>query len=210
MKKRIIIAVILIIAIAIILNVMEVQARKQSFEEFCEVVESTAQFTADCTRRAIAENRANALVTKEKQQDTIREKYTQRHIRAEEKRKEAERLEAERRERERQANRTTANYSGGHLTRYNGVYYFGNQRETYYNLDMSVIVSVAHRNGIGGEYWIREDGCKMLGDYIMLACNRSVHPYGSIVLTSLGYGISLDTGGFAYTYPYGVDIATNW
>lgn len=100
--------------------------------------------------------------------------------------------------------------SGAHLTPSGGVFYFGNQLETYYNLDMSVIVQVAHSNGIGGEYWIREDGCKMLGEYIMLACNRDVHPYGSIVETSLGLGISLDTGGFAANNPYQVDIATNW
>lgn len=100
--------------------------------------------------------------------------------------------------------------SGAHLTPEGGVFYFGNQLETYYNLDMSVIVQVAHSNGIGGEYWVREDGCKMLGNYIMLACNRDVHPYGSIVQTSLGAGISLDTGGFAANNPYQVDIATNW
>lgn len=100
--------------------------------------------------------------------------------------------------------------SGAHLTPEGGVFYFGNQLETYYNLDMSVIVQVAHSNGIGGEYWVREDGCKMLGNYIMLACNRDVHPYGSIVQTSLGAGISLDTGGFAVNNPYQVDIATTW
>ena len=100
--------------------------------------------------------------------------------------------------------------SGGCLTPSSGIYYYGNQLETYYNLDMSVIVDVAHSNGIGGEYWIRDDGCKMLGDYIMLACNRDVHPYGTLVETSLGTGISLDTGGFAAGNPYQVDIAVNW
>lgn len=100
--------------------------------------------------------------------------------------------------------------TGAHLTPQSGVFWFGNQLETYYNLDMSVIVDVAHQNGISGEYWIREDGCKMLGEYIMLACNRDVHPYGSIVETSLGTGISLDTGGFAANNPYQVDIAVTW
>lgn len=99
---------------------------------------------------------------------------------------------------------------GGCLTPSSGIFWYGNQLETYYNLDMSVIVEVAHQNGIGGEYWIRSDGCKMLGDYIMLACNRDVHPYGSIVQTSLGAGISLDTGGFAAGNPYQVDIAVTW
>ena len=107
-------------------------------------------------------------------------------------------------------NHTTANYSSGHLTRGKGVYWFGNQKETYYNLNMSTIVKVAHSRGISGEYWVRSDGCKMLGDYIILACNRSVHPYGSIVRTSLGLGISLDTGSFAKGNSNAVDIATTW
>lgn len=98
----------------------------------------------------------------------------------------------------------------GHLTPSGGVYYYGNQKETYYNLDMSYVVYLAHQNGISGEYWVRDDGCKMLGDYIILACNRDVHPYGSIVETSLGLGISLDTGEFAYDNYYQIDIATNW
>lgn len=100
--------------------------------------------------------------------------------------------------------------TGAHLTPSSGIFWFGNQLETYYNLDMSVIVEVAHQNGIAGEYWVREDGCKMLGEYIMLACNRDVHPYGSIVETSLGMGISLDTGGFAANNPLQVDIAVTW
>ena len=109
------------------------------------------------------------------------------------------------------ANRTTGNYnSSGHLTMSSGVYWYGNQKETYYNLNMSGVVSIAHSNGIEGEYWVREDGCKMLGDYIILACNRNVHPYGSIVWTSLGMGISLDTGGFAHYNSEQVDIAVSW
>ena len=68
----------------------------------------------------------------------------------------------------------------------------------------------AQNNGIYGEYWIRSDGCKMYGDYIILACNRDVHPMGSLVETSLGTGISLDTGAFADTNPLQVDVAVNW
>lgn len=99
---------------------------------------------------------------------------------------------------------------GPHLTPEAGVFNGPSGLETYYNLDMSVIVQVAHSNGIGGEYWIREDGVKMLGDYIMCACNRDVHPYGTLVQTSLGMGISLDTGGFAANNPTQIDIAVNW
>lgn len=99
---------------------------------------------------------------------------------------------------------------GGCLTAWGGVYWYGDQKETYYNLDMSYVVYRAQQDGLEGEYWVRDDGCKMFGDYIILACNRDVHPYGSIVMTSLGAGISLDTGGFAYSNPYQVDIAVDW
>jgi hypothetical protein len=60
------------------------------------------------------------------------------------------------------------------------------------------------------EYWIREDGCKMLGDYIMCAANLDVRPRGSLVESSLGTCIVCDTGGFAYSDPYQLDIAVNW
>lgn len=30
-------------------------------------------------------------------------------------------------------------------------------------------------------YWVREDGCKMFGDYVMIAADLSVYPKGSIV-----------------------------
>lgn len=99
------------------------------------------------------------------------------------------------------------------LNRSRGVYYFGEnkeQRETYYNLPMGGVVANAHRRGIEGEYWINEYGCKMLGDYIMIAVNYGVHPYGSLVETSLGTGIAVDTGGFAADNPLQVDIATDW
>ena len=96
------------------------------------------------------------------------------------------------------------------LTASSGVNYFGNQRETYYNLDMSGCIQIMRDMGNTDEYWIREDGCKMLGDYIMVAANLNVHPRGSLVETSLGTGIVVDTGGFAESDPYQVDIAVTW
>jgi 3D (Asp-Asp-Asp) domain-containing protein len=59
-------------------------------------------------------------------------------------------------------------------------------------------------------YWVRSDGCKMLGNYIMVAANLSIRPKGTIVQTSLGAGIVCDTGGFASSNAYQLDIATNW
>ena len=98
----------------------------------------------------------------------------------------------------------------GVLTASNGVNYYGNQKETYYNLPMEGVISIAKSQGIEGEYWVREDGCKMYGDYIIVAANLDIHPRGSLVETSLGTGIVLDTGGFAASDPNQVDIATDW
>lgn len=97
-----------------------------------------------------------------------------------------------------------------HLTIQSGVFYFGDQKETYYNLDMSAIVRIAHDRDIKGDYWVREDGCKMLGEFIMVAANYDVHPYGSVVETSLGTGIVVDTGGFASYNSTQIDIAVSW
>ena len=98
----------------------------------------------------------------------------------------------------------------GVLTASKGVNYYGNQKETYYNLPMDGVISIAKSQGIEGEYWVREDGCKMYGDYIIVAANLDIHPRGSLVETSLGTGIVLDTGGFAASDPNQVDIATEW
>ena len=98
----------------------------------------------------------------------------------------------------------------GCLTPSGGVYYYGDQKETYYNLPMDGVIQQARNFGIEGEYWVREDGVKMYGDYVICACNRDVHPMGSLVETSLGTGISLDTGGFAESNPYQVDLGVAW
>ena len=96
------------------------------------------------------------------------------------------------------------------LNSYDGVNNFNGHRETYYNLDMNRVVSNAQNNGLCGEYWVREDGCKMFGDKIIVAANQELYPYGSVVETSLGEGIVLDTGTFIYQHPEGYDIATDW
>ena len=99
---------------------------------------------------------------------------------------------------------------GSCLTPSGGIYYGPTGKETYYNLDMNGVVSNAQAQGIQGEYWIREDGVKMYGDYVIVAANLDTHPRGSTVETSLGTGIVLDTGGFAASDPNQVDIAVDW
>ena len=103
------------------------------------------------------------------------------------------------------------NNSGGHLTRSGGVFYGPSGKETYYNLNMSGVVSIMRSMGNNDEYWVREDGCKMLGNYIMVAADLNVHPRGSLVPTSLGMGIVCDTGGFVSNGSgVALDIATTW
>ena len=64
--------------------------------------------------------------------------------------------------------------------------------------------------GYDYEYWVRDDGVKMLGDYVMVAANLNLRPRGSLVETSLGTGIVCDTGGFAKKNPTQLDIAVTW
>ena len=50
----------------------------------------------------------------------------------------------------------------------------------------------------------------MYGHFVIVAANFKTHPYGSVVDTSLGQGIVLDTGDFAKKSPTTIDIAVNW
>lgn len=95
-------------------------------------------------------------------------------------------------------------YSGdsSRLTRSSGVNYYNGNKETYYNLDMSGVISNAQSIGIQGNYWIRDDGVKMYGDYVIVAAQMDK---GTIISTSLGTGIVLD-----YCPAGTIDIATNW
>ena len=95
-------------------------------------------------------------------------------------------------------------------------------KETYYDLNMKGCFGAvaqadllkASMNQLGLEYprdfHIRADGVKCLGDYVMVAADINLRPKGTIVDTSLGKGIVVDTGGFAAANPTQLDIATNW
>ena len=86
-------------------------------------------------------------------------------------------------------------------------------KETYYNLNMSVCVSVMRRMGFSEEeypYEVRSDGVKTLGGLVMCAANLNLRPRGSLIETSVGPGIVVDTGGFARRNPKQLDICVNW
>lgn len=91
---------------------------------------------------------------------------------------------------------------GGVLTPSSGVNWFNGRKETYYNLNMSGVVANAKNMGIEGDYWVRGDGVKMYGGYVIVAAQMDK---GTIIDTSLGAGIVLD-----YCPAGTIDIAVSW
>lgn len=82
--------------------------------------------------------------------------------------------------------------------------------ETYYNLNMNYCVKRMQSQGYAGEYWVRDDGVKMFGDYVMVAADFSTRPIGTTLETSLGTAIVVDTGEFAASDPTAIDVAVAW
>jgi uncharacterized protein YabE (DUF348 family) len=99
------------------------------------------------------------------------------------------------------------------LTKSKGAQYFVDSkgishRETYYDLDMGVVMQAC---GQGGYYTVRGDGVKIDAQgYVIIAANYGRYPRCSVVETSVGPGKVYDTGGFATRYPDGFDLATDW
>lgn len=151
---------------------------------------------------AIEEQQKAERAAKERE-EAAAEKAEQERIAAEEAAKKQAQVQT-------QIVQTTYALPSGGLTPSGGVNDYEGHRETYYNLDMSRVVSNAQNAGIEGQYWVRDDGVKMFGDKVIVAANQELYPYGTTVDTSLGEGIVLDTGTFVNTYPEGYDIATDW
>lgn len=108
---------------------------------------------------------------------------------------------------------TAAKWQGEVLSKSKGVVYGPSGKETYYNLNMSGIINIMRKAGYSQEdypYWIREDGVKMLGQYVMVAADFNTRPRGTILESSLGTAIVCDTGGFAKNNPTQLDIAVSW
>lgn len=82
--------------------------------------------------------------------------------------------------------------------------------ETYYNLPMDGVIEKMAQKGYHYDYWIRADGVKMYGKYIMLAANLDIYPRGTVLKTTLGLGLVCDTGIYIHEDPYQIDIAVNW
>ena len=104
----------------------------------------------------------------------------------------------------------SSQWNGTRLNSTNGRIQGPSGMETYYNLPMQGVISIMRGIGNNDAYWVRSDGIKMLGKYVMVAANLNLRPRGSLVPTSLGTGIVCDTGSFAYNNPTQLDIAVAW
>ncbi len=100
-------------------------------------------------------------------------------------------------------NRYTVTKAGGRMVE---------RQETYYDLPMSGVMSIAAREcGTKNYYTVRDDGVKVDADgYVLVAANLDYYPRCSVVETSLGPGRVYDTGTFAASNPEQFDIATDW
>ena len=120
---------------------------------------------------------------------------------------------AKKKEEEKKLTVVETSYNGGKLTKSRGTIQGPSGKETYYNLNMSGVVSIMRRQGFSEAeypYNVRADGVKCLGPYVMVAAHLGKRPRGSKVQTSLGTGIVCDTGGFASSNPTQIDVATTW
>lgn len=121
----------------------------------------------------------------------------------EQKKQEAAQQSQQTQQKQPQQNQSYDTPSGnGVLTPSKGVNWFNGHKETYYNLDMSGVIANAHAMGIQGDYWVRGDGVKMFGGYVIVAAQLEK---GTIVATSLGTGIVLD-----YCPAGTYDLAVTW
>lgn len=101
----------------------------------------------------------------------------------------------------------------GRLTKSKGVHQGPSGKETWYNLNMGVCVWMMRGLGYSEKQypvWTRDDGAKMLGPYVMCAANLELRPKGTVIMTSLGESIVVDTGTFCQKDKTAVDLCVNW
>lgn len=104
-------------------------------------------------------------------------------------------------------------WDGPVLNAYIGTVEGPSGKETYYNLPMDYVVYLMRELGYSEDeypYWVRDDGCKMFGDYIMCAAALDIRPKGTILESSLGTCMVCDTGEFVNWNHTQIDIAVNW
>ncbi len=174
------------------------KAENQVIELICQRVIEQMEETKRMLEKALEEQaEAEAKAKQEEQERKVEEARKQEELEAQ-----AEAAEEE-----------SYEWSGEVLTAWGGVANGPSGFETYYNLPMGGVIDIMRSLGYDEAnypYWVREDGVKMLGDYVMCAADLSIRPEGTILPTSLGMGIVCDTGDFIYSDPYQLDIAVAW
>lgn len=110
----------------------------------------------------------------------------------------------------RTASSTTNTWGGSKLNRRSGVNQGPSGKETYYNLPMNHCVYYMRQLGYNYSYWVRSDGVKMYGDYVMVACDTNVRPKGTILNTSLGLAMVCDHCEASESCYGQIDIAVTW
>lgn len=214
-QKTVSVVAVGVIVLSMICTTMTAFAKETNVSCVDAKVKEVTDIKTDMIQKAKKEAEAKKKAEEEAQKKAEEEKK-----KAEEEKKKAEEEEKAKQEAEREQAQaqvqqntqpqTSPSWNGSVLSPSAGVNYGPSGKETYYNLDMSGVVSIMRGMGNNDPYWVREDGCKMLGNYIMVAAHLGTHPRGSLVETSLGTGIVCDTGGFAAGNANQLDIATNW
>lgn len=115
-------------------------------------------------------------------------------------------------------NKVSPKWTSNYLTAAAGtVCYYGKDgrytKETWCDLNPNYLVTLMKRQGIDLDFWIREDGVYMYGDYVMVAADiphmdgtqqEAEYRKGDIVETSLGTGMVVDLCGMAENVRKGV------
>ena len=207
-QKTVSVVAVGVIVLSMICTTMTAFAKEINVSCVDAKVKEVTDIKTDMIQKAKKEAEAKKKAEEEAQKKAEEEK---KKAEEEEKAKqEAEREQAQAQVQQNTQPQASPSWNGSVLSPSAGVNYGPSGKETYYNLDMSGVVSIMRGMGNNDPYWVREDGCKMLGNYIMVAAHLGTHPRGSLVETSLGTGIVCDTGGFAAGNANQLDIATNW
>lgn len=198
----------------------EIKTLKKTQDSLLEIAENKKESVSKLGEQLSKEEKELSKLKQQIKEEKERIAEEQRLAKIQKEKEEAERIAKEKAKKETtnistknsETNTENTSYvpSGAKLTASAGVFQGPSGKETYYNLDMSGVISIAKSQGIEGNYWVRDDGVKMYGDYVIVAAHLGIRPRGSLIQTSLGMGIVLDTGGFASSNSTQLDIATNW
>ena len=191
------------------------QAEAKAKKEAEEKAKAEKEAAAKAEEEAEAKAKAEKETKKESTTKSEKKSETKKEIKKEVKEDTTEQESAKEETKEETKKTSTMNYDPNNcLNTFSGVFYGPSGKETYYNLDMSGVISIMRNAGYSEDeypYWVREDGCKMLGDYIMIACNLDLRPRGTLVETSLGTGIVCDTSSvFVGANVKQIDVAVTW